>query len=118
MAIKLRDEPRTLHLRAYLKNPSAGFAWADLGLVPQEIQTLAAKTSQESALAWSLFQSGGTVPSAHIDDVLSQLVSSENQTSVINALDTDSGRALNSYLRRPGHGLFFDPSRNCVFRRT
>ena len=45
LAIKLRDEPRTLHLRAYLKNPTVGFAWADLGLVPQEVQSLAAKTT-------------------------------------------------------------------------
>lgn len=112
MAIKLRDEPRTLHLRAYLKNPNTGFAWADLALVPQEIQTLAAKTSQKSALAWSLFQSGGTVTSAKIDDALSRLVASESQTSVINALDMDTGRALTSYLRHPGHGLFFDPTQN------
>ena len=51
MAIKLRDEPRTLHLRAHLKNPTVGFAWADLGPVPQEVQSLAAKTTQKSALA-------------------------------------------------------------------
>jgi hypothetical protein len=112
MAIKLRDEPRTLHLRAYLKSSDEAFAWADLGLVPQEVQTLAARTSQRSALAWSLFLSGGTIPSAKIDDALSRLVASENRPSVVDALDIDTGRALASYLRRPGHGLFFDPTRN------
>jgi HNH endonuclease len=112
MAIKLRDEPRTLHLRAYLRDPSEGYGWADLGLVPQEIQILAAKTSQQSALAWSLFQSGGTAPSAKIEDALSRLVASKNRTSVIDALEIDTGRALTSYLRLPGHGLFFDPTRN------
>lgn len=112
MAIKLRDEPGTLHLRAYLKNPSEAYAWADLGLVPQEIQTLATETSQGDALEWSLFQSGGTAPSAKVDDALSRLVASENPTSVIDALDIDTGRALTGYLRRPGHGLFFDPARN------
>lgn len=59
MAIKLRDEPRTLHLRTYLARPSSNFSWADLKLVPQEVQVLAAKTSQHSAFAWSLFFSGG-----------------------------------------------------------
>jgi len=112
MAIKLQDEPRTLHLRAYLKNPSADYAWADLELVPQEIQTLAAKTSQGSALAWSLFQSGGTFPSARIEEALSQLTASEDPTSSIETLDVATGSALISYLLRPGHGLFFDPTRN------
>ena len=112
MAIKLRDEPRTLHLRAYLKNPGQGYAWADLGLVPEEIQTLAAKTSQKSALAWSLFQSGGTVPNSKIEDALSQFAASNDRTAVIDSLDVDSGRTLTSYLRHPGHGLFFDPTQN------
>lgn len=112
MAIKLRDEPRTLHLRSYLKNPSESYAWADLGFLPQEVQTLAAKTSRQSALAWSLFQSGGTAPSSKIENVLSQLVASKDRMAAINVLDMDTGRALTSYLRHPGHGLFFDPFQN------
>ena len=112
MAIKLRDEPRTLHLRAYLKIPSKAYAWADLALVPQEIQDLAAKTSRRPALAWSLFQSGGTPPTSEIENALSQLAASKDRTAVIDALDMDTGRALASYLRRPGHGLFFDPTQN------
>ncbi len=112
MAIKLRDEPRTLHLRAYLGNPSKDYAWADLRLVPKEVRALAAKTSQQSALEWSLFQSGGTAPSSRVESALSQLVASEDRTAVINGLDVDTGRALTSYLRHPGQGLFFDPARN------
>ena len=112
LAIKLRDEPRTLHLRAYLKNPGEEFAWANLGLVPQRIQALAAKTSQRSALAWTVFQSGGIAPSTMIGDALAQLSATEDRTSVIDTLDADTGRALASYLRQPGYGLFFDTSRN------
>lgn len=112
MAIKLRDEPRTLHLRAYLKNPSKAHAWADLALVPHEIKNLAAKTSRRKALAWSLFESGGTPPSSKIESALSQLVASEDRIAVIDALDMDTGRALTTYLRHPGHGLFFDPTQN------
>ena len=53
-----------------------------------------------------------TVPSAKIDDALSRLVAYENRTSVIDTLNMDTGRALAGYLRDPGHGLFFDPTRN------
>lgn len=112
LAIKLRDEPRTLHLRAYLKNPTKTYAWANLTLVPEEIQTLAARTSQKSALAWSLFSSGGTAPGAKVEEALSQLIASVDRAVAINALDMNTGRELTSYLRSPGHGLFFDPTRN------
>jgi hypothetical protein len=112
MAIKLRDEPRTLHLRAYLANRSKDYAWADLRLVPQNIQALVAKTSQQSALAWSFFQSGGTPPVAKIKNAVSQLIASKNPAPVIDALDADAGRSLATYLRNPAYGLFFDPTRN------
>jgi hypothetical protein len=112
IAIKLRDEPRKLHLRAYLKDPSVSYEWADLGLVPQDIQALAAKTSERSALAWSLFHGGGAPPSLKAKTALSLLTTSENPMSVIDALDEDASRALADYLRNPGHGIFFDPTRN------
>lgn len=112
LAIKLRDEPRTLHLRAYLKNPSDDYAWADIELVPQDIRVLAEKTSQNSALAWSIFNSGGTAPGAKVEDALSQLIASANPSSVLGALDADTGHALASYFRCPGYGLFFDPTQN------
>jgi hypothetical protein len=112
LAIKLREEPRTLHLRAYLKDPSESYGWADLKLAPQEIQDVAATTSQKSALAWSLLHSAGIAPSPQIIDTISRLAESENRTSVIDALEMDAGRALIGYFRAPGHGLFFDPMRN------
>jgi hypothetical protein len=56
-AIKLQGEQAKLHLRVYLKNPSAKYAWADLRQAPSDIQALATKTSNRSALAWSVFQS-------------------------------------------------------------
>jgi hypothetical protein len=60
MAIKLQGEPTTLHLRAYLRDPIAAYAWADIKLVPPPVQELAAKTSQRSALAWKIFSRGGS----------------------------------------------------------
>ncbi|MHB9101377.1 MAG: HNH endonuclease, partial [Sulfuricella sp.] len=112
MAIKLHDEPTTLHLRAYLGGPSAAYAWADLSIVPSPIQELAVKTSQSSALAWETLASGGVVPSAVIKHTLSRLGSSDTPVTVLDDLDPDIGRGLAAYLRRPGYGLFFDPTRN------
>lgn len=112
LAIKLRNEPRTLHLRAYLKNPSNKYEWANLGLVPQEVQDLAAKTSQQSALASALFHSDGSLLGETVGNVLSQLAASEDRSAMMDAFDIDMAHSLTSYLRRPGHGLFFDPSKN------
>ncbi|RYZ88947.1 MAG: HNH endonuclease, partial [Proteobacteria bacterium] len=112
LAVKLRNEPRTLHLRAYLKNPDLGFAWADLNSLPHDLQNLAAQTSRKSALAWSLLHSAGSAPTPQIEDVLSRLADPGNRTAEIAALEADVGRVLIDYLREPGHGLFFDPTRN------
>lgn len=112
LAIKLRDEPNKLHLRAYLESPSSDFLWADLKLVPPDIQVLASKTSQKSALAWKSFQSGGVPLDTKIGEVLRQLTASANPLSVIDTIDADAGRALAKFLRQPGYGVFFDPTRN------
>jgi hypothetical protein len=112
MAIKLRDEPQTLHLRAYLANPSKKFGWADVGLIPGDVQALVAKTSQRSALAWKVIQSGGTAPTQKVKTALAQLAASKDPASLINTFDADTGVALTAYLEHPAYGLFFDPSRN------
>jgi hypothetical protein len=112
MAVKLRDEARTLHLRVYLKDPSEAYTWADLSTVPLEIQHLAGRTSQRSAIAWSLFSSAGALPDSIVESVLSRLGESVDQNAVLDTLDLETGRGLSSYLRAPGHGLFFDPVKN------
>jgi len=112
IAIKLRDDPNTLQLRAYLNAPSSKYAWADMGLVPKSIRDLTAKTSQTSALAWSSVQSSGTAPTAEVNDALAQLRLSTSALSVIESLDAETAGDLAVYLKNPGSGLFFDPSRN------
>ena len=112
MAIMLKDEPRTLHLRAYLDGPSKEFEWANLTLTPKEVQSLAAQTSQSSALAWSSFKSGGIAASPLIGELISRLAESEDLTAVLNGVDAETSRALVEYLMMPGDGLFFDPARN------
>lgn len=112
VAVKLRDEARILHLRAYLRNPSDKFAWADLRLVPNEIRSLALATSQKSALAWSVIQSGGTPRGDKVRAALSRVTATKNVRLVIDSLEPDTAQALQDYLRNPGYGLFFDPVRN------
>jgi len=112
IAIKLHDEPTTLHLRAYLRGPSSAYSWADLKMLPLQVQELAAKTSKRSASAWETFASGGSVPTAVVKQVLARLESSDNPIAVLSDLDFEVGRDLTTYLRHPGYGLFFDPAQN------
>jgi hypothetical protein len=112
LAVKLRDEPNKLHLRAYLGSPDRNYAWADLLLVPPSIRALATKTSSKSALAWSRFQSGGVLPGQKVSALLSQLVEAIDPNSIWAQLDRDTSHAFVRYLQQPGYGLFFDPARN------
>jgi hypothetical protein len=58
IAVKLRDEPSTLHLRVQIENPDNQFKWADLDSAPPVIRELAADTSNRSAVASRLFKEG------------------------------------------------------------
>jgi hypothetical protein len=112
VAVKLRDEPNKLHLRAHLENPTSDFRWADIALVPEAVRTLTSKTSQTSALVWSTFQSGGIAPGKIVGNALFRLLESTDPKSMIEGFDPDTGRGLATYWRQPGYGLFFDPTRN------
>jgi hypothetical protein len=112
VAVKLRDELSTLHLRVYLKNADSAFDWADLGQTPTMVQDLATQTSSNSTLAWSLFQSGGEAPSAAVENVLTGMHEAEDIESVLARLDPSTGQAVAAYLQRPRYGIFFDPAKN------
>jgi hypothetical protein len=113
LAIKLKDEPLTFHLRAYLASPNELFEWASLTKTPAEIQALAAKTSQTRTLAWSLFKSDGVYPADAVGAAVTRLAeTTSDRKLVLDSLDVDTGRSLIEYLRSPGYGLFFDPKRN------
>ena len=58
LAVKLKGEATTLHLRVHIENPKSPFEWADLHNAPAVIRELAASTSKNSALAWRLFNDG------------------------------------------------------------
>lgn len=112
MAIKLRGQARALHLRVYLAAPSADYSWADIRLTPPEVQELAKRTSQKSALAWKYVNSGGEKLDREIEDALLQLNATNELGAYVNALQNPIGQALADYIEQPGYGLFFDPARN------
>lgn len=112
LAIKLRNEANILHLRAYLDNPSAELAWANLQQLPNSILDLVAETSGRFATACSTFESSGEWPDSRVEDALSEIASSEKPAVLASRLDGDTGRALAAYLRSTCRGIFFDPDIN------
>lgn len=112
MAVKLRDEPRTLHLRAYLGTPDSEYTWASLARTPTAIQQIASRTSQNSALAWSIFQSGGSLPSVEVANLLHRYKEGDWDISDLSSIDPILGRSLAAYIRNPAYGLFFDSEKN------
>lgn len=114
MAVKLKGESETLHLRAYLESPTDTYRWASTQLLPQEVQNLAKATSSQKAIANKKLDvsTAGRSPSKKINRALSQLNACDDFSSVIESLDTYTGRELANYLRNPAKGLFFDPTQN------
>jgi hypothetical protein len=62
IAVKLRDEPATLHLRVQIADPKVRFRWADLSNAPPAVRELAGSTTRNRALAWRLFARGEDAP--------------------------------------------------------
>lgn len=67
LAVKLKDEDNTLHLRVAVENPTAGFEWADLQNAPIEIRELAAKTNGSRRKAWRFFSKDESVSPLFFD---------------------------------------------------
>ena len=113
IAVKLKGEDKTLHLRAYLKDPAPKFEFARLGLLPRNLKSLASGIgpNSSSALTWSTFDSGGVYPEGNVVKALAEIDPGDIQSWVAEA-DEDLLRALLFYLMNPGRGLFLDPTRN------
>jgi HNH endonuclease len=58
VAVKIRGEDRTLHLRVHVEAPNAEFEWANIKATPSEIKELADSTRPSSVLASRLFKDG------------------------------------------------------------
>lgn len=112
IAVKLKGEANSLHLRAYLKGAHDDFSWASIERAPDRVKQLVNETSKSSAIAWSLFESGGIVRDAETERAFARLVDGEPRNAVIESLHAATRRSLAVHLRQPGFGLFFDPTKN------
>ncbi len=112
LAIKLKGEPRKLHLRVYLGNADPKYDWASVSLLPSEIQELASNTTQRRALQWSYFYSGGEVPTEDVTRSIAVLSGADSLDAEIAKFQPSEGANLVRYLKNPGYGLYLDPARN------
>ncbi|AZY95639.1 HNH endonuclease (plasmid) [Paracoccus sp. Arc7-R13] len=67
IAVKIKGEPRILHLRVLIDKPTAEFEWASLDKAPEVVKAVAFQTSQNSALAWKLFSESDTSMGLYFD---------------------------------------------------
>lgn len=112
LAIKLKNEPHKLHLRVYFENAPAPYSWADSKYLPNVIRGLFRKTSSRSAIAWCELPGGGIMASPRVKKAIDSYRESKDITPIITNPAVGVGHELVRYLENPGHGLFFDPSKN------
>ena len=111
IGVKLRGERNKLHLRAYLDGADPKFGWADLQQLPAEVRNLARTASQESTLAWKSFNSAGRFADHATLALLGALEEGSDPQPFLSNITGEQINALGVYVKNPGHGLFFDPSR-------
>lgn len=114
LAVKLRDEPDVLHIRAYIKDPGADLGFADTSFLPDAVQALTAKATRSNACASLLLEGEGTELTPDVAAVLEKF---EDNPNLLLVGPPGTGKTvllerLTKYLEKPGTGIFFDPNKN------
>lgn len=110
VAVKLKDEPGVLHLRAYLGDPDVPFSWASVSHLPPSVQNLVLATTKNAALKARRFTSSGLLPSPDVQSFVATALAKGALTAVDGASLDLRARVL-TYLQHQGIGIFFDPDR-------
>lgn len=118
VAVKLKGEANTLHLRTYLAGADHKYHWASIDMVPTAVQELASKTRANSALAWSRVKSGGILPSDSTEEALKEAIKTGFAPALIDKIEPVVRQSVLECLEAPAMGIFFDPSRNHDAWRT
>lgn len=114
VAVKLVDDPATLHLRVYLSDPTAGLDFADVAQLPEPIRALALSTKPTKAFQWLALNNEGQKLSPEVAGLLAKL---EENPNVLLVGPPGTGKTvlldkLAEYIENPGNRIYFDPERN------
>lgn len=110
IAVKLKDEPQVLHLRAYVDSLNASFSWASIHHLPASVRALATATTRKDALKARRYNSSGVLPSPDVESVVTTALTKGVLTAVGGASPDLLSRVLD-YVQNQGVGIFFDPDR-------
>jgi 5-methylcytosine-specific restriction enzyme B len=114
IAVKLKNEPDVLHVRAYIKSPPEEYSFADTALLPVQVKALVDSATNNRAFKWALFDSHAAIMTPDIAVAIERLA--ENPALLLTG-PPGTGKtvlleSLANFVENPGRGILFDPDKN------
>lgn len=114
VAVKLKDEPNILHVRAYLAGTAPSLQFADVNVLPSRIRDLVKSASKNRIFKWGFFDSGNALTDPDVATALERL---EENPSLLFIGPPGTGKTvlldkLVRHIESPGHEFAFDPELN------
>jgi 5-methylcytosine-specific restriction protein B len=114
VAVKLKDEPNTLHVRVYVDNPPPNYAFASTNLLPAQVQGLVEIATTNRNFRWLAVDSHAAVMTPAIASLVERL---EENPALLLMGPPGTGKTvlleqLVDFVENPGRGLLFDPDLN------
>lgn len=112
IAVKLKDEPGVLHVRAYIDKPAEEYAFASTDLLPSAVKKLVDSATKNRSFKWALFDSRAAVMTADVAAAVERL---EENPSLLLIGPPGTGKtvlleSLVNFVENPGKGILFDPN--------
>jgi 5-methylcytosine-specific restriction protein B len=114
LAVKLRDEPKVLHVRAYVDGPANGLEFASIDLLPEPIRKVAKAATKKRAFKWAHFDNSASIVPPQVADAVEKLT--ENP-SLLLVGPPGTGKTvlleeLVNFVVNPERGIQFNPDVN------